>query len=162
MLSGWGLISPLCWTENRRQTSSRWRRVLRVSGEKQFYTRKKTFTASSSLPDWERWNFTSENGYITVALWMFTGGLFTTNSYRWRRWGLWRTFWRQQRRVHHHPRLPSGVPASSELSLGHHRSRTFPAHRPQLQPTLWTGETRLQIWLHRDSRWEQWERRPVG
>lgn len=52
---------------------------------------------------------------------------------------------RQRGRLHHFPRLSSGVPASPELSLGHHGAGALAAHRPQLQPPLRDREAGLQV-----------------
>lgn len=58
---------------------------------------------------------------------------------------MWWTFGCQWRRIHHHTRLPAGVPTPPELSMGDHGTRTVPAYRPKLQPALWAGETGLQV-----------------
>lgn len=66
---------------------------------------------------------------------------FTSRLYR----AMWWAFGCQWRRIHHHTRLPAGVPAPPELPMGDHSTRTVPAYRPKLQPALWAGETGLQV-----------------
>lgn len=55
--------------------------------------------------------------------------------------------------LHHLPRLSSGVPASSELSLDHHSAGALAAHCPQFQPALRDREAGLQV-RRRGGRWE--------
>lgn len=78
--------------------------------------------------------------YLTFLNLYISLSLFLSSS-----WAMWWLFRCKRCWLHHHPGLPTGVPTSPELSLGHHSPWAFATHRPQLQPALWDREAGLQV-----------------